>query len=146
MYEFTWKTIFLHSLVGRDEMLGSDIFGLTEQNALFQVTFPKLTPAQVSEALNEVDNSAYYLRKHESRYYASLEPTVNIALAKIRRSLGADQITLAMAMPPWFRHQRMDGCGRQALVAMTRMPRFAPAWARSLCPGLPPLLLRRCIR
>jgi len=93
MYEYTWKTVFLHSLVGRDRMLGSDLFGLTEQQALFQVSFPGLTPPQVAEALKEIDRSAYYLRCQDGRYYASLEPSVNIALARIRRTIGAEQVT-----------------------------------------------------
>lgn len=36
-YEYTWKTVFLHSLVGRDEGLDSKIFGITESEALFSV-------------------------------------------------------------------------------------------------------------
>lgn len=92
MHEYTWKTIFLHSLVGRDQGLQSNIFGLTRQEALFQVAFPGLTPPQIGEALNEIKNSAFYLRKNEGRYYASLDPSVNIALAKIRRSLATDDV------------------------------------------------------
>jgi len=87
MYELTWKTIFLHSLVGRSQGLGSNIFGLTEQDALLNTTFPGLTPPQILEALHEVSNSAYYLRHDQGRYYASLEPSINIALARIRRTL-----------------------------------------------------------
>ena len=50
MHEYAWKTIFLHSLVGRDQGLQSNIFGLTLQDALFQVAFPGLTPPQVVQA------------------------------------------------------------------------------------------------
>jgi hypothetical protein len=84
MHEYAWKTIFLHSLVGRDQGLQSNIFGLTRQDALFQVAFQGLTPPQIREALKEIKNSAFYLRLNEGRYYASLDPSVNIALAKIR--------------------------------------------------------------
>ncbi|MBC7078608.1 MAG: DUF499 domain-containing protein, partial [Synergistales bacterium] len=35
LFEYTWKTVFLHSLVGREEGLESKIFGLTEAEALF---------------------------------------------------------------------------------------------------------------
>ena len=87
MHEYTWKTVFLHSLVGREQGLESNLFGLTKQDALFQVAFPGLTPPQIAEALKEIKNSAYYLRFNRGRYYASLDPSVNIALAKIRRSL-----------------------------------------------------------
>ena len=91
MYEYTWKTIFLHSLVGREQGLGSNIFGLTETEALFEVAFPGLTPPQVAEALKEINESAYYLRFNQGRYYASLDPSINIALAKIRRSLSPEE-------------------------------------------------------
>ncbi|MDY6825280.1 MAG: DUF499 domain-containing protein [Thermodesulfobacteriota bacterium] len=87
LYEYTWKTVFLHSLVGRDKGLGSNIFGLTEQDALFDVSFPGLTPPQAVKALEEIQDSAFYLRFDQGRYYASLDPSVNIALAKIRRGL-----------------------------------------------------------
>ena len=92
MHEYAWKTIFLHSLVGREQGLESNIFGLTEQEALFQVAFPGLTPPQIAEALKETKNSAFYLRLQQGRYYASLDPSVNIALAKIRRSLTNEEI------------------------------------------------------
>ncbi len=94
MYEYTWKTVFLHSLIGRDQGLGSNLFGLTEQDAVFNVSFPGLSPSQVAKALEEIANSAFYLRydKNQSRYYASLEPSINIALAKIRSSLGVSEL------------------------------------------------------
>lgn len=92
MYEYTWKTVFLHSLVGRDQGLGSNIFGLTEPDAHFEVSFPGLTPPQVAEALKEISNSAYYLRFNQGKFYASLDPSVNIALAKIRRTLTGPEI------------------------------------------------------
>jgi predicted AAA+ superfamily ATPase len=40
LFEYTWKTVFLHSLVGRADGLGSNLFGLTERDALFEVAFP----------------------------------------------------------------------------------------------------------
>ncbi|NDY73105.1 AAA family ATPase [Desulfobacter hydrogenophilus] len=92
MYEFTWKTIFLNSLTGREQGLQSNIFGLTEQEAMFNVAFPGLTPSQINEALKEISQSAFYLRYNQGRYYASLDPSVNIALAKIRRTLGIDEL------------------------------------------------------
>ncbi|WP_290591364.1 DUF499 domain-containing protein, partial [Alicyclobacillus sp.] len=36
LYELTWKTVFLNSLVGRQEGLASNVFGVTEQDAIFQ--------------------------------------------------------------------------------------------------------------
>lgn len=92
MYEYTWKTIFLHSLVGRESGLTSQLFGLNKQDALFAITFPGLSPSQVSEALKEIENSAFYLRLNQGRYYASLDPSINIAVAKIRKTLSVQEI------------------------------------------------------
>ncbi|MDD2511425.1 MAG: hypothetical protein PHG94_09920, partial [Syntrophomonas sp.] len=33
LYEYTWKTVFLHSLVGRNEGLNSNLFGISEAGA-----------------------------------------------------------------------------------------------------------------
>jgi uncharacterized protein DUF499 len=91
LFEYTWKTVFLHSLVGRAEGLGSNLFGIAERDALFTVAFPGLTPRQVEMALHEIDNSAYYLRFRQGRYFASLEPSIPRALASIREGLRAEQ-------------------------------------------------------
>jgi len=92
LYEYTWKTVFLHSLVGREEGLRSRIFGLTEPEALFSVAFPGLTPPQVHIALEAINESAFYLRSEQGRYFASEEPTINSVLARIRRTIKADQV------------------------------------------------------
>jgi len=92
LYEYTWKTIFLHSLVGREEGLNSRIFGLTEPEALFCVSFPGLTPPQVRKALEEIGESAFYLRYEQGKYFASEDPTINSILARIRKTLSTDQI------------------------------------------------------
>ena len=73
-------------------MLVSNIFGLTEQSALFSIAFPGMTPPQVETALKEIDNSAQYLRFSQGRYYASLEPSVNRALTSIRGGLKKEQV------------------------------------------------------
>lgn len=94
LYEYTWRTIFLHSLVGRSEGLSSNLFGLTEQDALFDVSNPAMTPPQVQMALEEIEKSAQYLRKKQGRYFASLEPSVNRALTMIETGLrsGSDYV------------------------------------------------------
>ena len=92
LYEYTWKTIFLHSLVGQDQGIASNLFGLSEQDALFATAFPGMTPSQVAEALKEIEHSAYYLRSSQGRYFASLDPSVNIVLARIRKSLQQQEI------------------------------------------------------
>ncbi|MDM8523907.1 DUF499 domain-containing protein [Desulfococcaceae bacterium HSG8] len=97
LYEYTWKTVFLHSLVGRSEALGSNLFGISEPDALLNTAFPGLTPPQVESALREIGNSAQYLRFHQGRYYASLEPSVNRALTTIRGGLFNEQVEELLA-------------------------------------------------
>ena len=92
LYEYTWKTVFLHSLVGREEGINSKIFGLTEMEALFYVSFPGLTPSQVRMALQEISESAFYLRYEQGRYFADEEPTINSVLARIRKTLNINQV------------------------------------------------------
>ncbi len=92
LYEYTWKTVFLHSLVGREDGLDSRIFGLTESEALFSGSFPGLTPPQVRTALEEISESAFYLRYEQGKYFASEEPTINSVLARIRRTLNSGQV------------------------------------------------------
>lgn len=87
MYEYTWKTVFLHSLVGREEGLTSRVFGITEPEALLAVAFPSVTPPQVRVALEEISETAFYLKYDQGRYYASEEPTINSVLARIRRTV-----------------------------------------------------------
>src|SRR5262249_890118 len=60
-HEYTWRTVFLHSLVGRDQGLASEAFGVEESRALFDTAFPGLPPSQVQSALRKVQEAAYYL-------------------------------------------------------------------------------------
>lgn len=94
LHELAWRTVFLHSLVGRAEGLGGNIFGITEREALFETAFPGLTPPQVEAALREIQNSASYLRfdRDRGRYFASLDPSINRALSDIRRGLREEQV------------------------------------------------------
>ncbi|NLW91010.1 MAG: ATP-binding protein [Syntrophomonadaceae bacterium] len=97
LYEYTWKTVFLHSLVGRNEGLNSNLFGISEMEAMLAVSFPGLTPPQVKAALDEIKESAYYLRSEQGRYFASEEPTVNNILARIRGNIGIDPVKELLA-------------------------------------------------
>jgi hypothetical protein len=92
LYEYTWKTVFLHSLVGREEGIASKILGITEPEALFSVSFPGLTPPQVCKALEAINEEAFYLRFEQGKYYASENPTINSVLARIRKSVQSDQV------------------------------------------------------
>jgi hypothetical protein len=99
LHELAWRTVFLHSLVGRAEGFGGNIFGITERDALFETAFPGLTPPQVEAALREIQNSASYLRfdRDHSRYFASLDPSINRALSDIRRGLRDEQVKELLA-------------------------------------------------
>jgi len=91
-YEHTWKTVFLNSLVGQNEGLGGNLFGVTEQDALIQVSYPGLTPPQVRAALEEINRSAFYLHHKEGRYFASSEVGINAVINRIRKTLGKDEV------------------------------------------------------
>jgi len=99
LHEYTWKTVFLHSLVGRAEGLGSNLFGITEREALFEVAFPGMTPPQVETALQAIESSdgTFYLRLQQGRYYASLDPSETRALASIRGALHGEQVDELLA-------------------------------------------------
>lgn len=92
LFEYTWKTVFLHSLVGREEGTDSKIMGITEPEALFAGSFPGLTPPQVRTALEAISEEAFYLRCEQGKYYASQQPTINSVLARIRKTVTAAQI------------------------------------------------------
>jgi len=100
LHELAWRAVFLHSLVGRAEGLGSKIFGITERDALFETAFPGLTPPQVEAALREIENSAFYLRfdRDHGRYFGSLEPSINRALAEIREGLREEPVNQLLAV------------------------------------------------
>lgn len=98
LHEYTWRTIFLHSLVGRSEGIRSNLFGILKQEALFSVSFPDMTPPQVETALKEIETSAMYLKESHGKYYASLEPTINKPLMDIQSSLrGSDGVNAEIA-------------------------------------------------
>ncbi len=98
LHEYAWKTVFLHSLAGFGDGLGSNVFGIAKQDALFATAFPGMTPPQVETALDALRSQAYYLHysETEGRYYASTGVSINIVLAAIRRALrgtkGVDQL------------------------------------------------------
>lgn len=79
LHEYTWKTVFLHSLAGVGEGLKSNVFGITKQEALFATAFPGMTPPQVETALDALRSQAYYLRYSETdgRYFASTSVSIN---------------------------------------------------------------------
>lgn len=91
-YEMTWKVVFLNSLVGRTEGKASKVFGVSQQDAIFQLTTPLLAPSQIRTALDEITESAFYLRYEDGKYYAHVEPTINSILARIRQTVDERQV------------------------------------------------------
>ena len=91
-YEMTWKVVFLNSLVGRTEGRASKVFGISRQDAYFQLAAPLLAPSQVRTALEEISESAFYLRFEDGKYFADVEPTINSILARIRQTVDDSQI------------------------------------------------------
>ena len=91
-YEMTWKVVFLNSLVGRTEGKASKVFGISQQDAVFQLTTPLLAPSQVRTALDEISESAFYLRYEDGKYFAHVEPTINSILARIRQTVDERQV------------------------------------------------------
>ena len=92
-YELTWKAVFLNSLVGRNEGKNAPIFGISQQDAIFQVATPLLAPSQVRTALDEISDSAFYLRFEDGKYFAHMDPTINSVLARIRQTITEKQIS-----------------------------------------------------
>ena len=91
-FEDTWKTVFLHRLVGRAEGLGSNLFGIGERDALCEVACPGLTPPHIEIALHEIDHSASSRRFRQGRHSAGLEPLIPRVLAGIRNDLRGEEI------------------------------------------------------
>lgn len=87
MYELTWKTVFLNSLIGRAEGKTSKVYGINQQDVIFMTSTPILTPAQVKIALEEINKSAFYLRYEDGKYFAHQDPTLNSVLAMIRQNV-----------------------------------------------------------
>jgi hypothetical protein len=96
MQVYAWRTVFLHSLVGRKQGISSSLFGLVREEARLEVSQPNLPPSQVDTALDEIDKRAFYLRHQDGKFFASLDPSVNKALAQIREGIDEKQIKTAL--------------------------------------------------
>jgi len=92
LYEWTWKVVFLHSLVGRGEGLSSNLFGVSYSEALFETAMPDMTPAQVETALKAIADEAYYLRDNEGRFYAHTDPTEARIVSTIKQGISPDAV------------------------------------------------------
>lgn len=106
MQVYTWRTVFLHSLVGRQQGIGSNLFGLVQEEARLEVAQPGLPPSQVDTALDDLVKRAFYLRYQDGKYFASLEPSVNKALAQIREGISENKLK-----------ETLDTAGRKVVTA-----------------------------
>lgn len=93
LFEWTWKAVFLHSLVGRGEGLSSNVFGITFADALLEVAMPNVPPSQVETALKAIANEAYYLRARDGRYFAHTDPTETRIVSTIKQGLNPDDVS-----------------------------------------------------
>ncbi|MFU1632989.1 DUF499 domain-containing protein [Aeromonas veronii] len=89
--EWSWRTVFLHSLVGREEGQENDRYGIFEAEALLENAMPAMPPSQVKSALELIRSEANYLREREGRFYADKKPTLNNVLKRIRENVSADE-------------------------------------------------------
>ncbi|HCG7747321.1 TPA: ATP-binding protein [Vibrio parahaemolyticus] len=91
MMEWTWRTVFLHSLVGREDGLESDRYGIFEAEAMLESAMPSMPPSQVKSALELVRSEANYLREKEGRFFADKKPTLNNVLKRIRENVKEEE-------------------------------------------------------
>lgn len=96
MQVYTWRTVFLHSLVGRKQGVASSLFGVVQDQARLELAQPGLPPSQIDTALSELAKRAFYLRLQDGKYFASLEPSINKALAQIREGVTEPEIKKAL--------------------------------------------------
>lgn len=96
MHVYTWRTVFLHSLVGRKQGIASHLFGLLPEDARLEISQPELPPSQVDIALDVLVKQAFYLRHQDGKYFASLDPSINKALAQIRDGLTEQELKTAL--------------------------------------------------
>lgn len=96
MQVYTWRTVFLHSLVGRKQGVTSSLFGLVQDEARLELAQPGLPPSQIDTSLSELAKRAFYLRLQDGKYFASLEPSINKALAQIREGVTEPEIKKAL--------------------------------------------------
>lgn len=68
-------------MVGRKQGVASNLFGVVQDEVRLELAQPGLPPSQINTALSELAKRAFYLRLQDGKYFASLEPSINKALA-----------------------------------------------------------------
>lgn len=91
--EWSWRVVFLHSLIGRAGGLQDEKFGIDMASAVFEMASPQIPPATVRSTLEAIAREANYLRDREGRLYADTKPTLNNLLRRIENSVGDSEIS-----------------------------------------------------
>lgn len=87
VHEWSWRVVFLHSLIGRGGGLQDEKFGIDMTSAVYEMASPALKPATVRSALETIEREANYLRERNGRLYADTVPTLNNILRRIEGSV-----------------------------------------------------------
>lgn len=91
VHEWSWRVVFLKSLVGRAAGLQDEKFGIDMATAVYAMASPALKPATVHSALEQISMEANYLREREGRLYADTAPTLNNILRRIEQGVNEDE-------------------------------------------------------
>lgn len=89
--EWSWRVVFLHSLVGRAGGLNDEKFGTTMAQATYEMASPQIPPASIRSMLERIPTEANYLREREGRLYADTAPTLNNILRRIQEGVSEEQ-------------------------------------------------------
>ncbi|MBK5930386.1 DUF499 domain-containing protein [Halochromatium salexigens] len=91
VHEWSWRVVFLHSLVGRGGGLQDEKFGIDLASAVYEMASPAIKPATVHSALAQIESEANYLRNRNGRLYADTVPTLNNILRRIEGNVSDDE-------------------------------------------------------
>lgn len=91
VHEWSWRVVFLKSLIGRDGGLQDEKFGIDMAAAVYAMASPAIKPATVHSALEQIALEANYLRERDGRLYADTAPTLNNILRRIEHNVSESQ-------------------------------------------------------
>lgn len=91
VHEWSWRVVFLHSLVGRAGGLQDEKFGIDMTSAVYEMASPSIKPATVRSALETIAREANYLRERNGRLFADTVPTLNNILRRIEGNVGQEE-------------------------------------------------------
>ncbi len=92
VHEWSWRVVFLHSLVGRGGGLEDERYGIDLISAVYEMASPAMSPGAVRSALELIEREANYLRYRNSRLFANTVPTLNNILRRIEGSVRDDEV------------------------------------------------------